>query len=45
MELSYLVTVECMTGFVATSIAVYGPLYKRIFKPPVPSSQGTSLVV
>ncbi|KAI1483094.1 hypothetical protein F4774DRAFT_210318 [Daldinia eschscholtzii] len=45
MGLNYLGLVECMTGFVATSIAVYGPLYQRIFKTPVPSSQRTSLVV
>ncbi|KAI1806800.1 hypothetical protein F4811DRAFT_103386 [Daldinia bambusicola] len=44
INLNYLGTVECMTGFIATSVAVYGPLYQRIFRHTEPSSQGCSLV-
>lgn len=42
---NYLSTVECMTGFIATSVVVYGPLYQRIFQRSTISSQGPLLDV
>ncbi|KAI0010719.1 hypothetical protein F4779DRAFT_576580 [Xylariaceae sp. FL0662B] len=39
---SLLATIECMTAFIATSIAAYGPLYRRIFKSSKATSQGRS---
>ncbi|KAI2468305.1 hypothetical protein F4781DRAFT_399075 [Annulohypoxylon bovei var. microspora] len=39
---SLLATIECMTGFIATSIATYGPLYRHIFKTSDPSSRNAS---
>ncbi|KAI0900752.1 hypothetical protein F4806DRAFT_167186 [Annulohypoxylon nitens] len=39
---SLLSTVECMTGFIATSVATYGPLYRRIFKSSDPTNRDNS---
>ncbi|KAI1662524.1 hypothetical protein F4813DRAFT_485 [Daldinia decipiens] len=40
---NYLSTIECMTGFIATSVVVYGPLYRRLFQRPTTPSQGPLL--